>query len=216
MRLMTGLAAAILLTGCAATHSTSTAPFKPEGGSGASAPSNSASTTAIQASTETFAFGNDVHFDFQTPLPSDPDQRAAVIDSRDYILAYFYGLYNGGNVSKGIDLILPMQTSVKVALSNSVYPYRNQTFTGTTVVYDTTIEATSGASGDWTVASCVNEAKTTAYYRSNHKVVPGQNQIPADNTWWQSQVWVPYSGAYRLGAIQTVPYRDGGDAKKCL
>jgi hypothetical protein len=211
---LTAALSLIALSACASTQST-TASFKPEGGSGSSAVSPS-SAPAAEASVRNFPFGKDVHFDFQTALPSDPAERAAVIDDRDFQLARYYAIYSGKDSTTALSYLIPMDSSLKVSVYDNIHRYASWTITGTLVIYRTTVQPTTGGSpGEYTVTSCFNSVKQTALYRSGHGVVPGQNQVPADNTFMESDTWMPDGNVLKIGGIVTNNYPDGG-SKACL
>jgi len=202
------IASVVMVTGCASSAGT-TAPFKPEGASGPTAASTTASTATVS-----FPFGADVHFQFQTPLPGDPDEQAAVVADRNFQLAYYYAIYSGGSSKAVYQYIPASSTSIRTDVFTSVSSQRGTTFTGTLLIYRTTVSATPGASGDLTVTSCFDSAKQTTLNRSTHQPLPGQNQIPQDNMFTESDTWMPVNGGWKLSAIvhQTYPH---GAAKGC-
>lgn len=211
MRLGIGLvlAAAVLVAGCASSGGTAP-PFKPEGASDpGSAPAASAASSVVR-----FPFGAGVHFQFQTSLPTDPDEQAAVIADRDFQLAYYYAIYSGG-ASKAVYQYIPSpSTAIRTDVFDSISSQRGTTFTGTLLIYRTTVETTPGASDDLTVTSCYDSAKQTTLYRSTGEPLPGQNQIPQDNMFTESDTWMPVNGGWELAGIvhETYPH---GVAKGC-
>jgi hypothetical protein len=210
LRLGIAIGAAVILTGCGSSGNTA-APFKPEGGNTA-APTTAASTPA--PSLVSFPFGAGVHFTFQSSLPADPGQQAAAVADRDFMLSYYYAIYSGGKSTAVYGYIPSQETSVRTDVFNSVSSQKGTTFTGTLLIYRTTVSPTPGGGKDLTVTSCYDSAKQTTLNRSTGKPVPGQNQIPQDNMFLQSDTWAPVKGGWKLGEIVHETYPNGS-AKGC-
>jgi hypothetical protein len=207
----------IMLTACATTSSSPGSPgsagsFQPGGGASAAAASPTAASTT--SGVVHFPFPADVHIEFQTPLPADQQQAAAVVADDDYELAYLYAIYSDAknmSVLKYVDRLVPATyTATVVAVDNQ----KSTAFTGTERIYDTTARPTAGEPAELTVSSCVNSVALQSTNRSTGQIVPGQSTSPEQNVWLESDTLFPVGGAWKIISTSHVYYPHGA-AKGC-
>jgi hypothetical protein len=204
----------ITLTACATASSSpgSAGSFAPGGGASVAAASPTAASTT--SGVVHFPFPADVHIEFQTPLPADPQQAAAVVADDDYELAYLYAIYSDAknmSVLKYVDRLVPATyTATVVAVDNQ----KSTAFTGTERIYDTTVQPTAGEPTELTVSSCVNSVALLSTNRSTGQIVPSQNSSPEQNVWLESDTLIPVSGAWKVIATNHL-YYPHGTAKGC-
>jgi hypothetical protein len=145
--------AAAALTFLAACGTATTQAFHPAGGDLTGASSQPVATAPAQ-----FPFPADVHFDFTSPLPSDPAQAGAVLADENFQLAYYYAIYSQGKDLRyagyiGNRLLLG---SVQETLAREAAAHEG--FTGTIVFSGTTVQPAPWA-GQLTVSSCVDSSR---------------------------------------------------------
>jgi hypothetical protein len=203
----------ITLTACATASSSpgSAGSFAPGGGASVAAASPTAASTT--SALVHFPFPADVHFEFQTPLPADPQEAAAVVTDDDYQLAYFYAIYSDAKNMSVLNYVDSSAKSVQTATFVSVDNNKSQSFTGTMRVYDTTVQPTPGGAGELTVSSCYNMTAWQATSRSTGQIIPESN-APDQNIYVESDILTLVGGNWKIIATSHVYYPHGA-AKGC-
>jgi hypothetical protein len=207
----------ITLTACATANSSPGSPgsagsFAPGGGGSAAA----ASPTAAAATTSKlahFPFPANVHYDFQTPLPSDPQQAGAVVADDDFLLGWNYAIYSDGKDMRVLDYV---DTAIPIMVSSTYTGVQNNKsviYTGTTRYFDTTVQPTPNEPGVLTVSSCVNTTAVSATSRSTGQVINESNS-PEQNVYLESDLLTQVKGSWKVSGTSHVYYPHGA-AKGC-
>jgi hypothetical protein len=208
----TGLMAAPVLVvtvlAAASCGTTTAGQFHPAGS--ADAPSSPSATPTVTLAT--FPFPSSVHITFETPLPSDPKQAAAVTTDEDYQLAYYYAIYSAGKDGHFESYVYSGARELLASASSSVFKYGADGFTGTIRFYNTAVQ--SATASDITVTSCVNNTQLLSTDRRTGKIIPGQGTSPGQHVFLESDTLAPVSGSWKLVAI-AVAYYPKGTAKEC-
>jgi hypothetical protein len=166
------------------------------------------------ASLAHFPFPASIHFQFQTPLPSDSREAAAVRADQDFQLAYYYAVYSDGKDMSVLSYISSSAPSVQTATITGVDRNKADSFTGTTRFYDTTVSVPRGAPTNLTVTSCVDSARMFSTSRRTGAVIPGQSTAPDKTVFLESDTFAPVGGTWKLVATFPVYYPQGA-AKEC-
>lgn len=203
----------ITLTACATASSSpgSAGTFNPGGGGSAAAPSPTA--VATTSGLAHFPFPADVHIEFQTPLPSDPQQAAAVVADENYWTADLYAFISD---AKDMSVIKYIDRRATYLLTNTYRAVDNgtsDTYVGTERFYDTTVQVDANDSAELDVTSCVSGAAMQAVNRSTGQVVPGQN-TPQKNYYQVADTLAQAGGTWKLVESSCTFYPSGG-AKEC-
>lgn len=163
-----------------------------------------------------FPFPPDIHIEFQTPLPSDPQQAAVVTTDRNFQLAFYYAQYTQGKDTRFNNYIAPIATAVARVVQSNVAPYAvdHKTIRGTLRFYDTTVQPVPGAPHNMTVTSCVDDSKLPDINARTGRPIPG-SPPPSSYYTLESDAFKPMgAGKWGLIAITTQVYPQG-NSREC-
>lgn len=163
-----------------------------------------------------FPFPPDIHIEFQTPLPSDPQQAAVVTTDRNFQLAFYYAQYTQGKDRRFNEYIAPIARELAMVVQSNVAPYavEHKTIRGTIRFYDTTVQPVPGAPQNLTVSQCVDSSKLPDIDARTGKRVPGQPP-PAHYHTLEGDTFKPVGGGKWLLIAVTSTYYPEGNAKEC-
>ena len=173
MRLKLGLlGVAVVLAGCSATQSTTTAPFKPEGG-GSSAPSSSSDPASnVSASSVVMPpFGSNAHMIMTSAVPSNASWAAAAIADKNFRLEFLYSEYTSGQ-NAGWENYVGSSFSSQVQSALAASDVTTESFTGTIRWFDLSVFKDPSATSDVDVAMCFDNAQTTNTQKGTGKALP--------------------------------------------
>ena len=168
------------------------------------------------ASLANFPFPPDIHIDFQSALPADPQQAAAVTTDRDFQLAFYYAQYTQGKDRRYEQYLAPGTTPLLIEVQSNVTPYAtdHKSIRGTLRLYDTTVQPVQGAPQALSVTQCVDDSKLPDVDARSGKVIPGSPR-PSAYYILESDTFKPLgSGRWGLAAIAITVYPQG-NAKEC-
>jgi hypothetical protein len=171
------------------------------------APSPSASLAA-------FRFPPDIHIEFQSPLPADPQQAAAVTTDRNFQLAFYYAQYTQGKDQRFNGYIPPIAAALARVVQSNVAPYAadHKSIRGTLRFYDTSVSPVPGAPQNVTVTNCVDDSQLTDTDARTGKPIPDPS---APGYTLENDAFKPIGGGkWGLIAISTSVYPQG-NSKEC-
>jgi hypothetical protein len=189
--------------------------FVPKGSQAAGAGSSADAAASSVPPLARFPFPSDVHIEFQTPLPSDPQQAAAVRTDENFQLAYYYAVYSNGKDMSVLSYVSSSAPSVQTATTASVERNRAESFKGTTRFYQTAVAVPQGAPTNLTVTSCVNDAQMLSTDRKTGAVVPGQSTAPEKTVFLETDTLAPAGSGWKIVATEPTFYPQGA-AKECV
>jgi len=209
----TGLMAATAVTAtalaAAACGTTTAGQFHPAG-SAPAAPSSSPAPTLAS-----FPFPSNVHITFETPLPSDPKQAAAVITDEDFQLAYYYGLYSEGKDQRFAPYIGSQTVLLSVQSAMAQNAVAHERISGKLRIFNTTVAPVPGASTNLMVSFCGDNTQLSSTSASTGQVIPDHTTPPDHHYFLQSDSYLPEKGGpWKLVAI-SVTFYPNGTAKEC-
>ena len=161
-----------------------------------------------------FPFPADVRFEFDSPLPADPVQAAAVTADENFQLAYYYAIYSQGRDHRygsyiGDRMLL---ASVQETLAREAAAHEG--FTGTIRFYDTTVQPASWPA-EQTVTSCVDNSRLLDTDSRTGMARPRSPSVPAGHSHFlQSDILAKRGGSWRVVGT-SVTYYPHGQAKEC-
>ena len=182
--------------------------FHPAGGELTVGPGQPAASAPAQ-----FPFPADVHFDFASPLPSDPAQAGAVLADENFQLAYYYAIYSQGKDHRyaayiGNRLLLG---SVQVTLAKEAAAHEG--FTGTIVFSGAAVQPAPWA-GELTVSNCVDSSRLLDTDITTGRI--RRSQAPADRGHFlESDILARQKGGPWRVVGTDVTYYPHGQAKEC-
>jgi hypothetical protein len=188
--------------------------FVPKGSQDAGSRSGDTSVSSSVAPLAHFPFPSSVHFQFQTPLPPDPQEAAAVRADEDFQLAYYYAVYSAGKDMSVLSYVSGLAPSVQTATRASVEQNRADSFLGTVRFYSTSVTVPPGAPTNFTVTSCVDNARMLSTDRRTGAVIPGQSTAPDKTVFLESDTLAPAGGSWKIVATSPAYYPNGA-AKEC-
>jgi hypothetical protein len=207
-RTLASLVAGGLLVTLTACGSARPGVFRPAGAT------QSASTPAAQVHVSglaSFTFPADVKVEFDTPLPSDPMQQAAVIGYENYIDSMWYAAATHG-ASKAYESYT--YGNALTFVKNLAAEFRQDGLQGTIEYSDIAVPNTYGKSGA-VVTSCVN---TSGFYRVNSAGKQLGTVFGAakwDNYEEQVAAGKKANGKWAVNGTYNYPASDGGAAGEC-
>ena len=167
------------------------------------------------ASLAHFPFPPDVHIEFQSPLPTDPQQAAAVITDRNFQLAWYYALYTVGKQVRFAPYISSRSELTHAEISLAQGTSDHLSFTGTLRFFDTTVQPAAGIPADLAVTSCGDNSRLLNTEPGTRKVVPDTTTPPDQHYFLQRDTYAPAgNGKWGLVADKVSFYPDG-NAKEC-
>ncbi len=160
-----------------------------------------------------FPFPPDVHFEFASPLPSDPVRAAVVIADEDFQLAYYYGIYSQGKDHRYRAYIADatMLASVEETLVGEAAAHEG--FTGTIRFFDAFVRPAPWA-GEQTVASCVDTSRLLDTDIRTGTVKPARPGTAGRSVFLESDILAKRGGHWRVVGAD-VTYYPHGQAKEC-
>jgi predicted small lipoprotein YifL len=161
-----------------------------------------------------FPFPPDVHVEFQSPVPADPQQAAVVTTDRDFQLAFYYAQYSQGKDQRFNGYIAPIATALARVVQSNVAPYAvdHKSIRGTLRIYDTTVTPVPGAPQNLTVTNCVDDSQLPDIDTRTGKPIPDPS---APSYTLESDAFKPMGGGkWGLIAISTSVYPQG-NSKEC-
>ena len=162
-----------------------------------------------------FPFPSDVRFEFDSALPSDPVQAAAVIADENFQLAYYYAIYSQGTDHRYGSYIADRMVLASVQETLAREAAAHEGFTGTIRFYNTTVQPASWPS-EQTVTSCVDNSRLLDTDSRTGRVRPRSPSGPAGHSHFlQSDILAKRGGSWRVVGT-SVTYYPHGQAKECM
>ena len=212
-RIGTALACAALagVAGCG-TSSSSVGTFVPKGSQAPGAQSSADTSVAVPGLAH-FPFPPTVRVEFQTPLPTDPQDASVVVTDENFQQAYYYSLYSeGGNQHFAPYIASPtVLTAVQAAVAPNFA--QHERIRGTLRIFNTSVSGVAGAPSDLAVTFCGDNSQLTSISAQTGQVVPdGSGKT---HYFSQTDSYLPEKGGkWGLAAISTTFYPQGA-AKEC-
>lgn len=167
------------------------------------------------ASLAGFRFPPDIHIEFQSPLPADPQQASVVATDRNFNLAFYYAQYSQGKDQRFNDYIPPVATALARVVQSNVVPYKvdHKSIRGTLRFYKTSVTPVPGAPQNRSVTSCVDYTHLT----DTDARTGSPRRDPNQPTYvLERDAFKPMGGGtWGLIGIFTNVYPDG-NSKECL
>jgi hypothetical protein len=182
--------------------------FHPAGEAAAPGQGESAQPAAAR-----FPFPADVHFEFDSPPPTDPDQAAAVIADEDFQLAYYYGIYSQGRDQHYRFYIADPKVLASVQETLASEAAAHEGFTGTIRFYDTSVQPAPWA-GEQTAANCVDSSRLLDTDIRTGRVLPARPGAAGRSLFLESDILAKRGGYWRVVGTDVTYYPDG-QAKEC-
>jgi hypothetical protein len=203
-RAVTSLLAGTLLVTAAACGSTKAGTFHP---AGASLPKTSTSPgSASTSDADGLAwppFGADVHVVMPSWLPGPAAQDQAVITAKDFLLAYLYADYTGGQDSRWTSYV---SGSVLSGLRDTLDTpdITTESFKGTITFSHMRAYPDPTMQGDIDVAECFDNAQSKNTSLATGKVVP--DNTPADQHYYLNTDVLAQTGGWHVVSVYPVVY----------
>src|SRR5579875_717468 len=187
--------------------------FVPGGSEPPTAQSTANATSAVPGLVH-FPFPSSVHIEFQTPLPTDPQDESVVITDENFQSAYYYSLYSeGGNQHFAPYIASPsVLTSVQANVAQNFTGHER--IRGTLRIFDTSVSQVTGSAKDMAVTFCGDNSRLASVSAQTGRVVP-DNTPANDHFFSQTDSYMPTRGGkWGLVAISTTFYPNG-QAREC-
>lgn len=165
------LAAATLLAVAACSAQPTAATFKPKGGSSAAGGGQASAAAASSGGYVMPPFGQNVHVEMTSWMPSDSTDAQAVKVDKDYELAFLYAEYKGGQDQSWVNYVSPvMQTAVQQSLQAT--DVTTESFNGTIQYFDMSVIPDPLVKGDLDVSTCFDNAGSSNTNLTTGAVIP--------------------------------------------
>lgn len=138
--------------------------------------------SAVSSSVTWPPFGGNVHINMTSWMPSDHNQRAAVIADKDFQLAYLFSEYRGGQDQRWANYVATaMQPAYRNKLSQP--GVTTQSFTGSVRYFLMRAFPDPNTRGAIDVTACEDVAHAPSTDLHSGKVIPGTPS--ADQSYWR-------------------------------
>jgi hypothetical protein len=204
-----GAVAGAALTFLAACGTAASPAFHPAG----EAPAVAGRSEPGQPGLLRFPFPSDIHFEFDSPLPSSPPQAAAVIADENFQLAYYYGIYSQGTDLRYRAYIADQKVLASVEETLAGQAAVHEGFTGTIRFYNTTVQPAAWA-GELVVASCVDSSRLFDTDIRTGRLRPARPGAAGRSHFLESDILAKRGGHWRIVGTG-VTYYPRGQAKEC-